>query len=178
MSFLVVVPGSGASYTSERGMSDAPEGPGRLERRVKSPSPSQPIAIAGAGAASDYARRLLGDLGLPVSRIDGARDPHPALAWARSGAMALTGRADGLPRVPSGPLASCASGVARALSALGAKPPADAAALLGERAATAGLARCGDVSAGGRCRLLRTADGHGALNLARAGRRRNPPRPS
>jgi len=136
--------------------------------RPSSPLPSPlPIAIAGDGAASDYARRLLVDLGVPAKRADGPRDLHPALAWARSGAMALTGRADALPRVPSGPLASCADGVGRALAALGARPPADAAALLGERAAIAGLGRRGDVAPGGRCRLLPTADGYGALQLAR-----------
>ena len=130
-------------------------------------SPGPAVEIAGAGPAADYARRLLGDLGLAVAFAPGPPDPHPALAWARSGAMALTGHADGLPRVPDGPLASCAAGAGRALRALGAAAPADAAALLGARAAAAGLGRRGRTSPGGSCRLLRAADGWGALNLAR-----------
>jgi hypothetical protein len=81
--------------------------------------------------------------------------------------MALTGRPDALPRVPDGPLAACADGVGRALAALGAEPPRDAAALLGERAALLGLARRGAIAPGGSCRLLRAADGWAALSLAR-----------
>jgi hypothetical protein len=139
------------------------------------------------GPATDYARRLLADLdshpdagrlradldsdpdagrALPVSK-----DPHPALAWARSGAMALCGDARALPRV-GGALATAADGVGRALAALGARAPADAAALLGERAALLGLARRGRVSPGGSCRLLRAADGWAALNLSRDDDRR------
>jgi len=116
---------------------------------------------------SEYAGRLLVDLGLNVQTRPGPVDAHPALAWAHSGAMALCGRPDALPRVPRGPLASCAEGVGRALAALGARPPADVAALLGEHAACAGLARRGRIAPGGRCRLLRAADGWAALHLAR-----------
>ena len=50
--------------------------------------------------ASDYARRLLADLGVRVMSAPGPADQHPALAWAESGAMALTGRPDALPRAP------------------------------------------------------------------------------
>ena len=125
------------------------------------------MEIAGTGTATDYARRLLTDLGCAPRSRPGAPDPHPALVWAGSGAMALTGHADRLPRVPDGPLASCADGVARALRAVGVPAAADGAALLGARAAAAGLARRGRVSPGGSCRLLRAADGWAALNLAR-----------
>jgi crotonobetainyl-CoA:carnitine CoA-transferase CaiB-like acyl-CoA transferase len=133
---------------------------------------SEHVSVAGAGAASDYARRLLTDLGLPVRSDPGPADRHPALAWAESGAMALTGRPDALPRVPCGALASAADGVGRALAALGARPPADPAALLAERAALAGLARRGRTAPGGSSRLLRAADGWAALSLAREDDRR------
>jgi crotonobetainyl-CoA:carnitine CoA-transferase CaiB-like acyl-CoA transferase len=125
------------------------------------------LEISGTGPAADYARRLLGDLGFRVGSTAGPPDLHPALAWARSGAMALTGRPDATPRIPSGPLASCAEGVGRALAVTGARPPSDSAALLGERAALAGLERQGAISPGGACRLLRASDGWAALNLAR-----------
>ena len=69
-------------------------------------------------------------------------------------------------------LASCADGAARAFAALGARAPADGAALLGERAALLGLARRGRTAPGGSCRLLRAADGWAALNLAREDDRR------
>ena len=127
----------------------------------------QAVEIAGRGPASDYARRLLADLGFAVRSAHGPPDVEPTLAWAQSGAMALTGRADALPRAPAGPIAACATGVARALAAVGGRAPDDAPALLGERAALFGLRRRGAISAGGSCRLLRTADGFAALNLAR-----------
>src|SRR5258706_11158223 len=134
--------------------------------------PSERVELTGAGAASDYARRLLADLGAAVASAPGPRDPHPALAWAASGAMALTGRPDALPRAPRGALASCAAGVGRALAALGARAPEDPAALLGERAALFGLARRGRTAPGGACRLLRTTDGWAALSLPRDDDRR------
>jgi crotonobetainyl-CoA:carnitine CoA-transferase CaiB-like acyl-CoA transferase len=134
--------------------------------------PSERALVAGVGAASDYARRLLADLGIGVRSEPGPADRHPALAWAESGAMALTGRPDALPRVPCGALASCADGVGRALAALGARAPVDPAGLLAERAALLGLARRGRTSPGGACRLLRAADGWAALNLAREDDRR------
>jgi crotonobetainyl-CoA:carnitine CoA-transferase CaiB-like acyl-CoA transferase len=133
---------------------------------VASP-PSLSAEIAGTGVASDYARRLLADLGVRVASAPGPADPHPAIAWAQSGAMALTGRPDAPPRVPSGALASCAAGAGRALASLGVPAPVDPAALLGERAALLGLARAGRVAPGGATRLLRAADGWCALALAR-----------
>jgi hypothetical protein len=84
--------------------------------------------------------------------------------------MALTGCADGPPRLAPGPLALCARGALAALSTLARGPDAlelDAAALLGERAAIAGLARAGRTAPGRHCRLLAARDGWLALNLAR-----------
>jgi crotonobetainyl-CoA:carnitine CoA-transferase CaiB-like acyl-CoA transferase len=72
--------------------------------------------------------------------------------WAESGAMALTGRADGPPLVAP-------AGVVDAIRRLGTPLGLDALAVLGERAAVAGLTRRGATSCGGGTRLLPTADG-------------------
>lgn len=128
-----------------------------------------PTHIAGAGIASDYAIQLLEALGIASERVPGEADPAPVIAWARSGAMALTGHANEAPRCVDAPVASCAEGALKALRALapGAALPSDGAALLGERAAIAGLSRSGTTSPGGACRLLPTADGWVAVHLAR-----------
>lgn len=91
--------------------------------------------------------------------------------WARSGAMALTGAADGPPAV--GP-ASVASAMAAAAADLevdtgrwGAPVRVDGPLLLGERAALAGMTRRGDVSVGGTARFVKTSDGWVVLNLPR-----------
>jgi hypothetical protein len=82
-------------------------------------------------------------------------------AWAASGVAGLTGRADGPPLSP---------GIAT-LDAIGAlvadAPVADPWALLGERAALAGLARHGSTSCGGATRLLPVDDGWLAVSLTR-----------
>ena len=127
--------------------------------------------MAGTGAASDYANALLSTLGATVIRSDAPPDPHPAIAWASCGLMALTGNAAGDAQMCPAPLASCADGVIKALSAIAGadslRLPSSGAALLGERAAIAGLQRQGSASPGGGCRLLRCADGWLALTLAR-----------
>jgi len=82
--------------------------------------------------------------------------------------MALTGFAGGPALMCPAPLASCAAGVVRALDAVApAAFKSDGAALLGERAAVAGLSRNGAISPGGACRLLNAADGVLAVNLPR-----------
>ncbi len=91
---------------------------------------------------------------------------HPALAWARCGAMALTGHSDGPPLLAPGRLAACAEDAAAELErvalagGLGSLVGLDAPALLG-------LTRRGSTAPGGSCRLLRAADRWLALNLAR-----------
>ena len=120
--------------------------------------------------AADYATRLLQALQQPLLAALQAPSEHPAIGWARSGLMALTGAADGEPRMCAAPLTVCADG---ALAALAALTPAGTfddwrgRDLLAERAALAGHVRQGTISPGGSCRLLRTADGWLALNLAR-----------
>ncbi len=92
-------------------------------------------------------------------------------AWAASGAMALTGPADGAPLGPPAPLVPRLRAVAEALARrsgeVGRAVAVDPLRLLGERAAIAGLHRQGQVSCGGGTRLLRTADGWLALSLTR-----------
>lgn len=120
--------------------------------------------------AQAYGAQLLASLGATPQRALCGVGEHPALSWARSGLMALTGRADGAPQMCPIPLAACADGALAALASLA--PPGvfdglRGAQLLSERAAMAGLQRAGAISAGGSCQLLAVADGSIALNLAR-----------
>jgi len=145
------------------------------------PATGSPRRVAGRPAHSDrgsdaagYARALLVDCGLEGSdetTHEAERSsPSPALEWARSGAMALTGARGEAPRFAAGPLATAARGAGQALAALAPDTPLarlDAPALLGERAAIFGLTRRGDTSAGGSARLLPSGDGWIALNLPR-----------
>ncbi|WP_068637429.1 CoA transferase [Thauera butanivorans] len=128
------------------------------------------LVLAGEGCASRYAEGLLSALGARVGRQAGAQDAHPAIAWARSGLMWLTGAAEQPGCMLPAPLSACANGVLQALGALGAQlPPAwrSGEDVLAQRAALLGLRRRGRISAGGSCRLLAAADGMLAVNLAR-----------
>jgi hypothetical protein len=99
-------------------------------------------------------------------------DECPVLGWAASGAMALTGCADGEPVLSPaagfGLLGLAARQLAEATRAVGLEVRADPAELLAGRAALAGFSRRGQVAAGGSARLLRAADGWCAVNLSRA----------
>lgn len=120
--------------------------------------------------AAVYAKRLLEGLGARPLRCIAADDSHPALAWARSGLMSLTGFAEGEPLMCALPVATCADGALAALASLapaGAFEDLSGAALLAERGAIAGHTRKGATSPGGSCRLLQARDGQIALNLAR-----------
>lgn len=128
----------------------------------------RPLNSAGSPAAR-YAARLLADLGHASTEVN-VEDEHPALGWARSGLMALTGEAGGEPQLCPVPLTTCADGALAALASLA--PPAAFAGLRGsqllaERAAIAGHRRQGAISPGGACRLLEAADGWIAVNLTR-----------
>jgi hypothetical protein len=119
--------------------------------------------------AADYAARLLASLGVEA-RPALQPEEHPAIAWARCGAMALTGAADGPPVMVPAHLPAAMRGAAlalRAMSGQALEDLGDAAALLGERAACAGLTRQGPVSPGGACRFVQAADGWVAFNLPR-----------
>lgn len=92
-------------------------------------------------------------------------------AWAGSGAMALTGRADGPALGPPVGFVERLLVLEEELLAqsrqVGVPLELDVLALLGERAALAGFHRQGDRSCGGATRLLRAGDGWLALCLAR-----------
>ncbi len=124
--------------------------------------------LDGRGSASDYAEQLLIALGASVRRTFQHPDLPPDLAWARSGAMALTGHRDGAPQPCPAPLASCVEGVRAALLSLAGKDiDLPDARTLGERAALSGLTRNGAIAPGGACHLLRAADSWLAVNLPR-----------
>jgi len=129
--------------------------------------------------AGNYAETLLNTFPAVSCEPPTGWREHPASTWARSGAMALTGRADEAPRVAPAPLATCARAALDALRALAPKSRlalgpghlasgVDGAELLGERAAYLGLLRRGSISPGGSCQLLRAADGWIAVSLPRA----------
>lgn len=145
-------------------------------RRPPLDRPVAPARAAGhAGSAcSDPATRtaqaLLDDLGLDLAVPGPGEARSPALEWALSGAMALTGDPAGAPRFARGPLASAARGAGRALAALvpgRGFEDLDGPALLAERAALFGFTRQGSASCGGSARLLPTRRGWLALNLPR-----------
>ncbi len=125
---------------------------------------------AGANFAYDYAGVLLADLNVSAVTLPAGSAEHPAIGWARSGAMALTGYRDGPPVMCPVPLASCADGALTALACLAGRPFPEivrGAMLLSERAAVAGYQRNGSISPGGSCRFIEASDGWIALNLAR-----------
>ncbi|MET0904140.1 MAG: CoA transferase [Acidimicrobiales bacterium] len=105
-------------------------------------------------------------------------DPPPPLepdaelaAWAASGAMSLTGRVGQEPLGPPvglvGRLAALGRELRDAAQAVGGQLDVDPLALLGERAAIAGLHRRGSTSVGGATRLIASGDTWIAVSLAR-----------
>ena len=135
-------------------------GTGKLDRRLER-----------VATSAEYAVELLATFGRTPVVARPTDDPHPAFAWAESGAMALTGSADGPPAATRGRLATAARGAVRAFGALAgddAVAGLDGPAMLGERAAIAGWTRRGRVSVGGTCRLVRGRDGWLAVSLPRA----------
>jgi crotonobetainyl-CoA:carnitine CoA-transferase CaiB-like acyl-CoA transferase len=132
----------------------------------------QPVTPAQAGA--DHPHSVTCDsamaMGPRLRGGDGEESDHPAHAWRRAGLMAVTGNPDGPGLVCPLALTSAADGALLALRHLApeAALPANGALLLGERARMLGLSRQGRTAANGSCRLLDTADGRVAINLARA----------
>jgi crotonobetainyl-CoA:carnitine CoA-transferase CaiB-like acyl-CoA transferase len=123
------------------------------------------------GLATQYAGKLLNDLGADVIQLSGDRDDHPARRWAQSGLMAITGIVDQSPLMCPAPLASCGDGAMAALRSItNSKIPENlsGADLMAERAAILGLHRNGANSPGGSCRIIPSLDGRIAINLARA----------
>ena len=136
---------------------------------------SDPLAdreyrVTGSGVGSDYTASLLEGLGGSVVRSPTGGETHPAIEWAGSGAMALTGYADGPPLLAPGPLATAARAAVDAIRLVAGErcgSKLDGPALLGERAAVLDLHRRGTISPGGSCRILRAMDAWIALTLAR-----------
>ena len=128
-------------------------------------------AVGAEGAIDATATLAAGQPPFPV--VDVAPQFDPAGAWARSGAMALTGAPDGAPLPCPSPLLAArlvaAGSVIQLLAAttFGSALALDPLALLGERAALTGHTRRGSISVGGACEMLPCADGWIALNLAR-----------
>jgi crotonobetainyl-CoA:carnitine CoA-transferase CaiB-like acyl-CoA transferase len=119
--------------------------------------------------AGMHARALLDELGWHRLGCNDGAD-HPAVAWARSGLMDVTGWATGPGLMCPAPLAATADGAMAAFAALagfqgGAMPTGSS--LLGQRARLRGLRRSGQRSPGGACRLLSARDGWIALSLPR-----------
>ncbi|MEV8546484.1 CoA transferase [Streptomyces sp. NPDC051572] len=122
--------------------------------------------------ADRHAAGLLAMLDAAVPDAAMGSAPHvpaaTALAdWAASGAMALTGRADGPPLAAPGHAASAVRGALALFTSLTGAHALPDAGLLGERAALMGLTRRGPWSAGGAFRTLRTSDGWVGVSLAR-----------
>ncbi len=91
--------------------------------------------------------------------------------WASSGMLWLTGPPGGPPLWPRAGmfdgLEPVVARIAAAAALVGGDADLDVGRLLTGRAALMGLTRRGRISAGGSCRLLCTADGWVAVNLAR-----------
>jgi crotonobetainyl-CoA:carnitine CoA-transferase CaiB-like acyl-CoA transferase len=116
-------------------------------------------------STEDWLTELGAAFDRPVPSSGPAARPE-ALAWARSGAMALTGRRDGPPLLSIGAPATAAQRCLDVVaSCLGAAMPG--LEVLGERAAAAGFTRNAPWSAGGAFRALRARDGWLGLTLAR-----------
>ena len=102
--------------------------------------------------------------------------PDPVGALARSGLMALTGWADGAPRLPPvglpARLERLTGEIERRTRAGGQPVRVSWEAALTGRAALLGLGRQGRTAPNGSCRLLATNDGWVGLSLSRPGRRR------
>jgi hypothetical protein len=137
------------------------------------PLTGREISLDSRGVSAQYSAGLLRSLGANIttniSTTGEFSSAEIASDWASSGLASLTG----YPNSPmQGPAAipSAARGALDALKLLagtGSLADMNGAALLCERAAFMQLARRGQTSANGSCRLLQASDGWVALNLAR-----------
>lgn len=109
--------------------------------------------------------RTLGDF--PPAPPPAPATGCPLLDWAASGAMELTGEADGEPVLSPAPMTALLAESVAALAHLAGPLPVDPALVLGGRAGAMNLTRRGRTSAGGATRLLRASDGWCAVTLSR-----------
>lgn len=117
-----------------------------------------------------YAAHLLRSLEIAPDRAIASPDEHPAITWARSGLLALTGPAGGAPLLCPLPIPTCADETLAALASLapeGAFADLRGSTLLTERARISGFSRNGAVSPGGGTYLLDARDGALAVSLTR-----------
>lgn len=118
----------------------------------------------------EYLQRLAARTGTVAARTGSCGGAPSLIRWARSGLMALTGPPDGVPLLPArdyvGRLAELVAGV-NLLAAIGGYGPIADMRHFCERAAVLGLQRRGEVSAGGKCRMVRGRNGWMAVNLTR-----------
>ena len=129
---------------------------------------SSATSLPGNKAAVRFGEQLLAELGIQKA-VSGESD-HPALAWRRAGLLELSGAKHGPAEMVPLPVANAVDGALLALKSLSSDPeklPINGALLLGERARLLGRTRNGRASTGGHCRLIDTAHGRFALNLAR-----------
>jgi crotonobetainyl-CoA:carnitine CoA-transferase CaiB-like acyl-CoA transferase len=96
------------------------------------------------------------------------RSTPEAIEWARSGAMALTGRPDGPPLLPTGSPASSVRATLDIVAAVTGAYALPGPRLLAERAAFLGAGRRGPWSVGGAFRALRALDGWLGISLSRS----------
>ena len=82
--------------------------------------------------------------------------------WLSSGIVPLTGPSDGPALIPPGSAATIADGLGSFIGT-----PVRGACFLSERAAFTGMTRNGNISVGGKTRLLPTSDGWAAVSCAR-----------
>ena len=123
-------------------------------------------------ASAGYARRLLTKHGINAE-VPESEPRTIASDWADSGAMSLTGRAEGPPCLVHGAPATTTQGALLALAALARTAGLDSAQLpdarvLSERAAYMRLGRRGRTSPGGATKLLDASDGQVAITLSRS----------
>ena len=116
-------------------------------------------------ATDDWLAGLCAVLDVPAPDVGTLAAPE-AISWARSGAMALTGRADGPPVLSTGAPATAAQ---RCLDVIAASlgGPVPGIEVLGERAAAARFTRNAPWSAGGAFRALPARDGWLGISLSR-----------
>lgn len=120
----------------------------------------------GLSPALDRAVRRI-DPTLPAFSPSGAGIDAPVEAWAKSGAMWLSGRPAGPPTLAPGTPALAVEAALAILQSVGGEAALPDSAVLSERAESLSLKRRGATSCGGGSRLLGTADGYIALSLPR-----------
>jgi hypothetical protein len=133
------------------------------------PLKGREISLASRNISTEYAARLLRSLGADVEATDCFSALDVARDWADSGLVTLTGYPQS-PLQGPGAIPSAARGALdalKALAGLSGLDDLDGATLLSERAAFLDLARQGQISPNGSCRLIPASDGWIALNLAR-----------